>query len=384
MQGLPAISHSRPLRLLLFFLLYASQGVTYGLFVFAVPGWLAANGASAIEIGAVVSATGLPWTFKFLNGFVMDRFTFLAMGRRRSWLMGGQAAVVVGMAVLAARDPLVGDVALIAAFGFALNLAINFQDVATDGLAADIVPEAERARTNGVMFGGQALGIAGATAFGGLLLADFGMRAAALACALSILVALVLVAFCRERPGERLLPWTEGVASAEAQAVQSTNWGPLLRAVAHAVRQREGVLLMLAAVTAGVGWGLGLGLMPLMATQTAGMSQATYSALAGTASLVAGMLGLLVWGFVADLFGPLRLYRLAIFGFALVICAMLLAQPHWGSAWPITLFVFAMKILRIMQMTPSGALAMGLCVPAIAATHMTFFATMANLGSTIG
>jgi PAT family beta-lactamase induction signal transducer AmpG len=383
-KGLPAIAESRPLRLLLFFLLYASQGVTFGIFVYAVPAWMAANGASAAQIGAVVSATGLPWSLKFLNGFLMDRFTFLPMGRRRSWLMGGQATVLVGLFLLAARDPLVGDVALLAAFAFVLNLAINFQDVATDGMAADIVPEAERARTNGVMFGGQAMGISGATAFGGLLLADFGMREAALACAVCILIALLLVAACREQPGERLLPWTAGAPSAQAMAAHVDGWGPLLRAVGHAVRQRQGVLLVLAATAAGIGWGLGLGAMPLLGVQTAGMPQATYSALSGTGSLVGGMLGLLVFGFVADLFGPLRLFRLALASFAVVVLAMLLAQPHWGSPWPITLFVFAMLILRVMQQIPFGALSMGLCIPAIAATHMTIFMTMANLGSTIG
>lgn len=169
-RGFPAISESRPLRLLLFFLLYAAQGLPLGLFNFAVPGWLAANGASAGQVGAVLTAASLPWTLKFLNGFLMDRFAFLPMGRRRIWIIGGQAVLLVGLLVLAARDPGVDEVAVIAGFAFVLNLAVNFQDVATDGMAADLVPEDERARTSGVMFCGQAIGVAATTALGGLLL----------------------------------------------------------------------------------------------------------------------------------------------------------------------------------------------------------------------
>ena len=34
--------------------------------------------------------TALPWTLKLVNGFIMDRYTFLAMGRRRIWIIGAQ------------------------------------------------------------------------------------------------------------------------------------------------------------------------------------------------------------------------------------------------------------------------------------------------------
>jgi len=122
----------------------------------------------------VLSASSLPWTLKFLNGFLMDRFAFLPMGRRRAWIVGGQAVLLSGLLVLAARDPGVDEVALVAAFAFVLNLAVNFQDVATDGLAADLVPEVERARAAGVMFGAQSIGIAATTALAGFLLAEHG------------------------------------------------------------------------------------------------------------------------------------------------------------------------------------------------------------------
>jgi PAT family beta-lactamase induction signal transducer AmpG len=158
----------------------------------------------------------------------------------------------------------------------------------------------------------------------------------------------------------------------------------MLRAVYQAVRYRECVLLLLAAITAGIGWGLGLGLMPLLAVKEAGMPQAAYGALSGSANLVAGMLGLLLFGVIADLIGPLRLFRTAFGLIALAIGIMLMAQPLWASPWPITLFVFAMLGLRVMQQVCFGALAMGLCNPAVGATHMTILMTSSNLGATIG
>jgi len=72
------------------FILYVAQGVPLGLFWFAIPSWMAANGASAADVGYVLGLTTLPWTLKLVNGFIMDRYTFLAMGRRRIWIIGAQ------------------------------------------------------------------------------------------------------------------------------------------------------------------------------------------------------------------------------------------------------------------------------------------------------
>lgn len=383
MQNLPAVSDNKPLRMLLFFMLYAAQGLPIGLFNFAVPGWLAANGASAAQVGAVLTASTLPWTLKFLNGFLLDRFAFLPMGRRRAWIIGGQALFLVGLAVLAVRDPGVGDVALIAGFAFVLNLAVNFQDVATDGMAADLVPEDERARTSGVMFGGQSIGIAATTALGGLLLADFGLRGAALACAAYGGLVLAAVLMCRERPGERLLPWSAGEASAISKSAHVGAWGPIFFAALKAMMTRGSLLLVGAMLLFGLAWGVGLGVFPLLATQEAGMTQQQYSALSGSGSLAGGMLGLLVFGLVADLIGPLRLFRAAFLGGALGAATMLLVQTGWSSPWTVTLFVIGIMICRVMVLVPCGALAMGLCVPAVAATQMTLFNAMGNLGMTL-
>lgn len=83
----PALSESRRLRLLSVLVLYVAQGVPLGLFTFAIPAWMAAKGASAGDIAFVLGVTSLPWSLKLLNGFIMDRYTVLAMGRRRVWAL---------------------------------------------------------------------------------------------------------------------------------------------------------------------------------------------------------------------------------------------------------------------------------------------------------
>ena len=64
--------------------MYFAQGIPYGLMNIAVPAWLASQGVGAGEIASFLAIIILPWAFKLLSGPLMDRYQFLAMGRRRS------------------------------------------------------------------------------------------------------------------------------------------------------------------------------------------------------------------------------------------------------------------------------------------------------------
>lgn len=196
------LEHSRSLRLFTLFILYVGQGMPIGLFFFAVPAWMAANGASAAEVGSVAALTALPWSLKLVNGFIMDRYTYLPMGRRRAWILAAQGVMIASLVIAALIGPAVGDVAILGAIGFTVNLATTYQDVAVDGLAVDIMTEDERARGSGMMFGGQSIGVAAGTALCGFVIEDFGTSIAFLIVAGLILALSIYIASIRERVGE--------------------------------------------------------------------------------------------------------------------------------------------------------------------------------------
>ena len=102
---------------------------------------MAANGATAADVAYVLGLTALPWSLKLVNGFIMDRYTFLAMGRRRVWLIGAQLLMVALLIACALMSPGVKDIGWLGAIGFVVNAATTFQDVAVDGLAVDIMEE---------------------------------------------------------------------------------------------------------------------------------------------------------------------------------------------------------------------------------------------------
>jgi Na+/melibiose symporter-like transporter len=92
---IPPLSERPLLRYLSLGALYVAQGIPEGFLIYAMPAWLAMNGRSPGEIGAFLGVSLLPWSFKLVNAPIMDRFTFLPMGRRRPWVLVGQLGLIV-------------------------------------------------------------------------------------------------------------------------------------------------------------------------------------------------------------------------------------------------------------------------------------------------
>lgn len=85
----PSLSENIFLRYFSFAALYVAQGIPEGLLWYAIPAWLAKNGKSPAEIGSHVAVIGILWSLRIINAPIMDRFTYLSMGRRRPWVLFG-------------------------------------------------------------------------------------------------------------------------------------------------------------------------------------------------------------------------------------------------------------------------------------------------------
>lgn len=383
-RGRLALSEHRTLRLLVVFVLYFAQGLPIGLFYFALPSWQAQNGASAAAIGGVLALTSLPWSLKLLNGVVMDRFAFLAMGRRRPWVIAGQGGIVAGLLALAIVNPAPLDAALLGAFAFAINLATSIQDVAVDGLAVDVIPATEHGRANGFMFGGQAIGIAAGASLSGSLIAAQGLPVAMLALAGIVGGVLLLVLMVRERPGERLLPWSIGTEATTNLDRQLGSFAAIVRAVYAAMAHRPTLVAALAMFMAGAAYGLMVGLLPLHGSRALGWTDDTYANWAGRANLAAGLSGVMVFGFLAEWLGARRSFALATSATAVAALVFLQLLPGAQGATLLVAAIFVFIALDILRTVASAALAMRLCKPAVAATQFSLLMAVANLGISAG
>lgn len=378
----PALSDHRGLRFFIVFMLYVAQGAPIGIFFFAIPAWLAANGAGALEVGGYLSATSLPWTLKFVNGFLVDRFTFLPMGRRKIWLIGAQAAMVFLLVMFAIANPGASNIAALSGFSFGLMIATTYQDVAVDGLAVDLIPDDERARANGFMFGGQSIGIAAGAAFTGSAIVTIGFTAAMLSNAGFIAAVLFLIVLVRERPGERLLPWTRGSISKQSAQVQLKAWKPLYVQIWSSMISRDCAYHVIAQISMGAVYGFFIGVMPLIAMNMGGWTDAGFSTLSGLANLVAGALGVCVFGYMADKIGS----RITTIAGACVLSTLTgvfwLFKPVWDASLTIQTATIILASVLIAVRVAICASAMRICSPKVAATQFTLFLALTNLGIT--
>ena len=378
------LERSQPLRLFTLFILYVGQGMPIGLFWFAIPAWMAVNGASPADVGSVGALTALPWSLKLVNGFIMDRYTFLPMGRRRAWILGAQMVMIGSLIVAALVNPGVTDVAVLGALGFTVNMATTFQDVGVDGLAVDIMSEDERARGSGMMFGGQSIGIATATAICGFVIEDFGAPAAFLAVAAIIFVLCVYIAAFREREGERSLPWSAGAAHERNLSIQLEAWWPLLKATFAALTKGVSLLWLPVLFGRGVLYGPLTGMPPLIGANYTGWDVSEISSLTATAGLVAGILCMTLGGWLGDRFGAKRIGIMWLVAGVALCVFMGVSVPLWKDSAVFMTFVMAWVSIDMLVTVALLPISMRLCDAKVAATQFTIYMAVSNFGISFG
>ena len=376
--------NDRRLRLFTLFILYVAQGVPLGLFWFAIPAWMAANGADAADVGYVLGFTALPWTLKLVNGFIMDRYTFLAMGRRRIWIIGAQTVMILLLAVCGLAQPGAEDIVLLGITGFVVNVATTFQDVAVDGLAVDIMEEDERGRASGMMFGGQSIGIALSTALSGMAMARLGPSAAYLLSA-AFIGAVTLFAVCiRERPGERGLPWTAGGVHPRNREIHVGAWWPILKTTFVSMVKPVSLFWIPVLLVRGLHYGVFAGVTPLIGTGQVGWTEEQVTGLMGTAQFAAGLAGLTIGGWAGDRFGTKRSGVLMFLAFMILGAWMWFGVARWSSPTTYTAFVYAWVSFDILITVVTLPISMRLCDPRVAATQFTLYMAASNFGITLG
>ncbi|VAW03690.1 hypothetical protein MNBD_ALPHA04-2179 [hydrothermal vent metagenome] len=377
---IPALSENKHLRSTAIILLYFMQGIVFGLSVVAIPAWLAARGASPIEVGGFVGTALLPWSLKLFNGLLMDRFTYRPMGRRRSWILVAQAMMIVTLFALAIAAPSADQIAVLAGFCFALNLCATFNDVAVDGMAVDLVPEKERTTINGFMFGSQALGISASGFIAGQILVNDDISTAAIIFGVFVAIASLFISIFRERPGERLFPWTGGQPSAECVARQHAAWLPILKGIFRSLLSPLTFLFL-------IGTGLSVAtsafldsVAPTLAVQQLGWGSDDYSSFASLVGLVAAIAGATMVTFIVRWAG-LRTTMTVLF-LILAIAAIIAGATfeHWQNSTAF-MAVFAVQYVTALFLTITLIVwAMRLCNPAIAASLFALFMAVPNLG----
>ncbi|MDP3463638.1 MAG: MFS transporter [Bacteroidales bacterium] len=380
----PSLSQNAPLRYVTFSFLYFAQGLPEGLLRFGIPAWLAMNGKNTIEIGSFVAIGILPWSFKILAAPLMDRFTFLAMGRRRPWILFGQVGLAfsfLSMAFIA--DPL-NNMFMLKVLSFFIGLFAVFQDIAVDGLAIDILPEDQQARANGLMWGSKTIGISASVAIGISIINAYSFFHAIVFFSLFVFLILLIPLFFRERAGEKRLPWTNGKASEVAAGIQVQSWKELFFSLVKVFILPVSLIMGVAAFSFSIGRGLIDAMLPVFTVQELGWTDGKYSQTFAVIKLVSGILGMFVAGAFIDFFGKVRMMSIYLILLISLVVSAFFLRDYWDNPVVFIGFIGLFYTLIVFTTIAVFASAMQLCWKRISATQFTLYMAISNLGMASG
>ena len=378
--SIPSLSENTFLRYFNFIALYFAQGVPEGMLFYGIPAWMAMNGKTPGEIAGFAVACGLPWSFKFIVAPLMDRYTYLPMGRKRPWILLGQVGLIVSCMVMAhVPDPL-NNLNLFMAAGFVVSFFGAFQDVATDGMAVDIIPIKEQARANGLMWGSKIIGVSISLAMGSWLLNQYNFTTAILILSVMISIIMLVPIFLRERQNEKILPWTSGSASPETKKLQLNNWSTIFKSLYRVFSLRNSLLLACILFISQGAYNYIDTLLTIFTVQELGWTNIAYSQFYSSATLIGGISGMIIGGFLIDRFGKKRMMSLYFLGMILITAALSYFKMYWVN----TTFIFSFMIIYNMLYTFACigifAIAMQCCWKKVSASQFTLYMTIANLG----
>jgi PAT family beta-lactamase induction signal transducer AmpG len=377
------ISEHRRWRFFVFFMLYVAQGIPYGLILMALPPYLAAEGVEPLAIAGFVSAALLPHAIKLINAPMMDRWTYWPMGKRRPWVLIAQLALIISLLVLGLVPDPARNLALLTIGCFAVNFCAAFQDVATDGMAVDLLPVEDQPKASSIMFGGVTLSGAVVAAATGWSLSKFGLTETVIVCACAVALISLIPIVSRERPAERFLPWTAGEAHISS-ALPPANFLEIASNVKRYFLLPASLLLALAILVYGISRGIHLSLMPVYFVQELGWTDTAFSSVSGIALLIGGGFAMLFGGVLLDFFGRRQIFAVGC-GLVAIIAILVAEFPTLGDSQMImSAYRVAYNTLDTLIVVASISIGMAISTKVIAATQFAIYMALANVGYALG
>ena len=377
------LTESRRLRFFTLTCLYLAQGFPFGLVNTALPAYLAENGASPAAIATFIAIANLPWSFKLLAGPIMDRWTYLAMGRRRPWVIFAQACMVLtGLAFLFFPDG-ASNITLLTALCFTLNVFGASQDVAVDGMAIDVLPTEEHGRANAFMAFGQVAGISISTLVAAFVIIRFGMPGIAVLLSVAFALILSIAVLVRERPGEKVLPWTAGAPTQRSLDLKPSGWKVIAVDLFRVMILPASLLIFGAAFIFRFAYGVWISLAPVVVVQDLGFGSTLYSTFISVTGFIAALVGLAL-GLIIDRKG-IRVFYSLVLGLYGLLCVFiglthgLWASPHYLiTVGILQAFIYQGGFISFI------ASCMKLCWPKVSATQFAIYMAGANIGLSMG
>jgi PAT family beta-lactamase induction signal transducer AmpG len=234
------------------------------------------------------------------------------------------------------------------------------------------------------MWGSKTLGISASVAAGSWIMSHYSYFYAIVSFSLIISIIILVPLLLRERPGEKLLPWTKGEASKVAEKIQLHSWKGVFKSLYKVFFLPVSFMMGVAAFSYSVGRGLIDTVLPVFTVQQLGWADTQYSQIFATANLISGILGMIIGGFLIDYFGKVKMISVYLSLLILLSATMSFLKNFWQNDIFVTGFIICFYILLTFTNIAIFASAMQLCWKRVSATQFTLYMAISNLGLAAG
>ncbi len=364
--------------------LYVAQGIPWGFMSVTFVTFLAAEGVAAKDLALLLTLGTLPWSLKFLWGPVIDRYQYRPMGRRRPWILLAQSGMILVLILLSFNANADTDILVLAGMFLVYNIFTSLQDVSTDALAVDVLKTNELEKVNSYMFTSKIVGgIIGGAGLGAII--SFTGIKGAIVLQIPILMLIMMVPlYMRERPGEKLFPWSDDVGSKFiVKDEQTQNFKEIIANVKTAFSLKSTRLGILLSLVLSLSFFL-IPVLPLLFIRELGWSQEEFNATKGGLILFLTMIAYIVGGHLGRIIGGKSVIIYASLAGAIITAFWGLTEAWWDSnifmisIWSVRTFVFAMVSINVFS------LMMRITWSEVGGTQFTAYMAMMNLSAIIG
>ena len=268
--------------------------------------------------------------------------------------------------------------------GFFISFFGAFQDVATDGMAVDVIPINEQARANGLMWGTKIVGTSLALVAGTALINSFGFTTAISSLSIAVAFIMFIPVFFRERPGEKLMPWTPGEASLDSKKTQLRSWKHIFKSLYKVVSLKSSVIFSVGVLATGMMFGFIDTLLPIFTIQELGWTNTSFSEVFSITTIIGGFLGMFIGGYLVDYFGKIKMLTLYLAIITFLIAAFAFMNNLWSNNFIVYAFILSYYTFYTFLCIAVFASGMHLCWKTVAATQFTLYMAISNMGRAAG
>jgi PAT family beta-lactamase induction signal transducer AmpG len=356
--------------------LYFLQGIPQGLIYFALLDWLAGNNFSIKDIAIVTVIASIPWSLKFLIGPFVDRFSNSLMGKRRPWIITSTILMSITLIIGSIISDQNIDPTILGLILFSTILATSTLDVATDGLAIDILDENERGFVNGLMWAFRTLGMSISAIFSSVVINIYGLSYAMLDLGIIIIIFGIILFFLKERQSDAIIS-LNSIPHKENENMD-LKFSRILSIIVNSFSNKFIFLLLLFCLTSNLASGIHFSSVSYLYINYAEWESYDLTKLRSI-GLYGGIIAALIGGYLSDKINPQTIIKisqigLAIFCFVIGIYIEVLRNEFLGIS-----ILLAFSFFNSFGMTAVLSLCMKYSITASAASLFAIFMSARHL-----